>query len=270
MDDSTTNNKYSDNHKKRDLLKIIFKNKLSFFLGSICTLIILLTFYYSIIIPKQQTALYKIVEELNNSLSSLNEKNSNNTTSLTPTPPPEKTNSTYRESQEIMIDKPQWVHLTSNLVGVSFDYPIPWSGKIEFIYATFEGYGSDPRGQSYDWELKIIDRDASDNGYSYSFAGGISATFTAGRSSWFTDFYELTPNHYIDARKVFKTKYNTDAVFKVTPFSSGPSDPEDKGVTIFANLPIKNDIRFKGIAIYVRDGLTDADALKIVNSLTVE
>lgn len=169
------------------------------------------------------------------------------------------------------IESAGWVTLNSSLLDLSFEYPVPHAAIISFAYTDGEDRDTDPSGQSYAWNLKNDDKSSSEYRYTYGIAGGVSATFKAGRSGWFTDFYELAEGSRENAIAVFKTNYGTEALLLATPMLFGLSepDPNDKGTTIYANLPFKGFPEFKGIAIYVKNGLTEAEASRIVKSITI-
>jgi hypothetical protein len=176
---------------------------------------------------------------------------------------------TVKEHQEMLVVEPGWMRLNSNLLGISFEYPFKVKGLVTFGYSVLGPNNTDPAGSAYSWNLKIIDAASGDNGYTYGFAGGISADFMAGRMRWFTDFYELDTDDYTKAAGTFKTRYGTDAVLIKTPFVLGEEDTEDKGMTLKVNLPIKSDTSFKGIAIYFKEGISTEDAYRVVSSLEV-
>lgn len=172
----------------------------------------------------------------------------------------------YAESHVTLIKESQWVHLSSNKVGVSFDYLVPSVvGQIQYTFRDYGDNNGDPRGQIYDWEFIVYS--PPEEAWTYSIASGVSSDFAIGRSSWFTDFYKLKVSDYKDAIKIYKTKYGTDAVLKYAPNLMSLNNPND--VIILVDLPIKKDARFKGLGIYVKDGLTDEQAIRIINSLTV-
>lgn len=177
---------------------------------------------------------------------------------------------TQKENQLFYNLQRQWLFFESKKLGISFDYPVP-AGEITFYYVDYTDRETDPTGQSYGWKIKIDD--GSQYGYTYDFAGGISENFKAGREGWFTDFYEIQKSDYKGAKKLFKTKYETDAIWKDSKFigmGETEPNPNDFGTLILVNLPIEKDPRFHGIAIYFRDPITEGDAQKVVESLTVE
>lgn len=172
--------------------------------------------------------------------------------------------SAIKESSNTVVNKPRWVHLSSSLVGVEFDYPVPTAGTVIFELRDYGNNNFDPSGQIYNWSLR--------NDSTVSIAGGVSASFKIGRSPEETDFYQLNSGNYNNAIKTFQTKYGGDAVLKKTPlpqFGNYTPSPNDNRMTLYVNLPIKRDPRFHGLAIYFINGISEPDAERVVNSITI-
>lgn len=166
----------------------------------------------------------------------------------------------------ILIPELSWIKISDKDLGITFDYPVIGSGSINFEYQDFRNFdrggAPDPNGISYSWELLYED------GSSYKIAGGISKDYLVGRDYWYTDFYQLNMSDYDTALKKIKTKYSTDAVILDASNVRLPEYP--KAMLIKINLPEDFHTDFKGLAIYSRDGFTDEQIKKILNSLELK
>lgn len=175
-------------------------------------------------------------------------------------------NGALLESYKLTIDNSQWIRLNSKKLGLSFEYPFPSKGDLLFRYSDFGDNSLDPSGQIYSWEFKSTD--PKGDGWTYTIASGVSSSFKLGRDDWYTDFHKLESSDFKDVIKVYKTKFETQAILKYAPTMMSVDHPND--VVLKMELPFSRDQRFKGLALYVKDGLTDNEATRIVNSVKFE
>ncbi len=170
------------------------------------------------------------------------------------------------ESYNIAIEEPGWKRLSTNTLGISFDYPFSNVGDVFFSYKDFGENQEDPSGQIYSWEYHVFTPKSNER--TYIIASGISSNFSHGSGGWYTYFYKLDSEDYEDSIKIYKTKYDTDAIVKQA--ENLPTYSYNNDVVILTDLPIKKDERFKGLAIYVNQQLSDIEIQRIINSIVVE
>lgn len=182
-----------------------------------------------------------------------------------------------REYYSAEYEESGWVKLQSYNLGLSFDYPIPANSTVSFELKKYGENDTDPSGNAYIWE---ITNSIIEEGYKHGFAGGISENFSEGRDRWATDFFlmeEEDGNYYrktsvntrlkINPLKVFTSKYNTKAIlYNVEEIIFPGQEDYDKDKAIILNLPFK-DSEFKGFAIYFINGVSEADAQRVVSSI---
>lgn len=166
------------------------------------------------------------------------------------------------EYSSFVVASKDWVVLKSNKLGISLNYPSP-KGLINFNYLDLDlaKITGNVSGQEYAWML------TDETGWTCGIAGGISENHSAGRDIWATDFYKLKPEDYSNAITVLKTIYKTDAVLSRWKMLE---KEDDKGMVIKVDLPFKDTIPFKGIAIYSPSGFSTEEAKAIVESIKLE
>lgn len=186
-------------------------------------------------------------------------------TTTTVSKPPYEPVCETKESYEIKNDADQWLTLSSSLLGLSFETLIP-EGEIDFIYKDCKERKVDPTGKLYRWYINTHTTRQN----IFREGGAVSKDFGAGREMAITDFYQLEKSHYTKAIKIYKTKYNTDAILFRSDYRFGGSDLLYPGLTLAVNLPFKAGIPFRGLILYFPNGISETDAQRVVSSITLK